>query len=97
MQTVETLNEGLKRAYAVTIPANDVAQRVEAEIKSIAPQIKMPGFRPGKVPVNLVKKMHGPAIEQDVLNKAVQDGVQQLLVEQKLRPGMQPSVELDEG
>ena len=97
MQTVETLNEGLKRAYAVTIPANDVAQRVEAEIKSIAPQIKMPGFRPGKVPVNLVKKMHGPAIEQDVLNKTVQDGVQQLLTEQKLRPAMQPSVELDEG
>lgn len=96
MQTVETLNEGLKRAYALTIPANDVAQRVEAEIKSIAPQIRMPGFRPGKVPTNLVKKMHGPAIEQDVLNKAVQDGVQQLLAEQKLRPAMQPSVELDE-
>ena len=97
MQTVETLNEGLKRAYSLTIPANDVAARVEAEIKSIAPQIKMPGFRPGKVPANLVKKMHGPAIEQDMLQKAVQDGIQQLLVEQKLRPAMQPSVELDEG
>ena len=97
MQTVETLNEGLKRAYTVTIAANDVAQRVEAEIKSIAPQIRMPGFRPGKVPANLVKKMHGPAIEQDVLNKTVQDGIQQLLSEQNLRPAMQPSVELDEG
>ncbi len=97
MQTVETLNEGLKRAYTVTIPANDVAQRIEAEIKSIAPQVRMPGFRPGKVPANLVKKMHGPAIEQDVLNKAVQDGVQQLLAEQKLRPAMQPSVELVDG
>ena len=97
MQTVETLNEGLKRAYSVTIPANDVAKRVEAEIKSIAPQISMPGFRPGKVPANLVKKMHGASIEQDVLNKTVQDGIQQLLAEQKLRPAMQPSVELDEG
>lgn len=97
MQTVETLNEGLKRAYTLTIPANDVAQRIEAEIKSIAPQIRMPGFRPGKVPANLIKKMHGPAIEQDVLNKAVQDGVQQLLAEQKLRPAMQPSVELVDG
>ncbi len=94
MQTVETLNEGLKRAYTLTIPANDVAKRVEAEIKSIAPQVRMPGFRPGKVPANLVKKMHGPAIEQDVLNKAVQDGIQQLVSEQKLRPAMQPSVEL---
>jgi trigger factor len=97
MQTVETLNEGLKRAYTLTIPANDVAARVEAEIKSIAPQVRMPGFRPGKVPANLVKKMHGPAIEQDVLNKAVQDGVQQLIAEQKLRPAIQPSVELQDG
>jgi trigger factor len=97
MQTVETLNEGLKRAYTLTIPANDVAARVDAEIKAVAPQIKMPGFRPGKVPVNLVRKMHGPAIEQDALNKAVQEGVQLLLVEQKLRPAMQPSIELDEG
>jgi trigger factor len=96
MQTVETLNEGLKRAYTVTIPANDVAARVEAEIKSIAPQIRMPGFRPGKVPANLVKKMHGPSIEQDVLNKTVQDGIQQLLSEQNLRPAMQPSVELND-
>ena len=94
MQTVETLNEGLKRAYTVTIPGKDVATRVEAEIKSIAPQVRMPGFRPGKVPANLIKKMHGPSIEQDVLNKTVQDGVQQLLAEQKLRPAMQPSVEL---
>ncbi len=97
MQTVETLNEGLKRGYTLTIPANDVAKRIEAEIKSIAPQIRMPGFRPGKVPTNLVKKMHGPAIEQDVLNKAVSDGIQQLLSEQQLRPATQPSVELDEG
>jgi trigger factor len=97
MQTVETLNDGLKRAYTLTIPANDVAARVDAEIKAVAPQIRMPGFRPGKVPVNLVRKMHGPAIEQDALNKAVQDGVQLLLVEQKLRPAVQPSVELDEG
>ncbi len=96
MQTVETLNEGLKRAYSITIPANDVAKRVEAEIKSIAPSVQMPGFRPGKVPANLVKKMHGAAIEQDMLNKVVQDGIQQLLVEQRLRPAMQPSVELDE-
>src|SRR3954467_11641275 len=57
----------------------------------------MPGFRPGKVPANLVRKMHGPAIEQEALQSAVQEGVQQLLAEQKLRPAMQPSVELEEG
>ena len=97
MQTVETLNEGLKRAYRITIPAKDIDARVDHELKSIAPQVRMPGFRPGKVPANLVRKMHGPALEQQALQNAVQDGVQQLLAEQKIRPAMQPSVELAEG
>ena len=50
----------------------------------------MPGFRPGKVPANLVRKMHGAQLEQQALESAVQDGVQQLLSEQKIRPAMQP-------
>jgi FKBP-type peptidyl-prolyl cis-trans isomerase (trigger factor) len=50
MQTVETLNEGLKRAYRITISAKDIDARVDGELKKVAPQIRMPGFRPGKVP-----------------------------------------------
>jgi trigger factor len=96
MQTVETLNQGLKRAYRITIPRRDIDARVDGELKKVAPQIRMPGFRPGKVPPNLVRKMHGPALEQEALNSAVQEGVQQLMAEQKLRPAMQPSVELEE-
>jgi trigger factor len=96
MQTVETLNEGLKRAYRITISRKDIDARVDGELRRVAPQIRMPGFRPGKVPPNLVRKMHGPALEQEALNSAVQDGVQQLMTEQKLRPAMQPSVRLEE-
>jgi trigger factor len=97
MQTVETLNQGLKRAYRITIPAKDIDALVDKERKSIAPQVRMPGFRPGKVPANLVRKMHGPALEQQALESAVQDGVQQLLAEQKIRPAMQPQVALEAG
>jgi len=97
MQTVETLNQGLKRAYRITIPAKEIDALVDKELKSITPQVRMPGFRPGKVPANLVRKMHGPALEQQALQNAVQDGVQQLMSEQKLRPAMQPSVALEEG
>jgi trigger factor len=96
MQTVETLNEGLKRAFKITIPAKDIDARVDKELKTVAPRIQMPGFRPGKVPANLVRKMHGPALEQQALESAVQEGIQQLLAEQKLRPATQPSVELEE-
>jgi len=97
MQTVETLNEGLKRAYTLTITAKDIDAKVDAEVKRVAPQVKMPGFRPGKVPTNLVRKMHGEALAQDALNAAIQQGIQQLMVDNQLRPAMQPSVELAEG
>jgi len=95
MQTVETLNEGLKRAYTLTITAKEIDAKVDAEVKKVAPQIKMPGFRPGKVPANLIRKMHGAALMQDALNTAIQDGIQHLIVSNKLRPAMQPSVALE--
>ncbi|MCU6453484.1 trigger factor [Sphingomonas sp. A2-49] len=94
MQTVETLNEGLKRAYTLTITAKDIDAKVDAEVKRVAPQVKMPGFRPGKVPANLVRKMHGESLAADALNTAIQQGVQQLLADKGLRPAMQPSVAL---
>src|SRR5688500_11539057 len=96
MQTVETLNEGLKRAYTLTITAKEIDGKVDAELKKVAPQVRMPGFRPGKVPANLVKKMHGPALLQDALNTSIQEGVQKLMADNQLRPAMQPSVELGE-
>jgi len=97
IKTVETENEGLKRAFMLTIPAKDIEARVEQEVKRIAPQIRMPGFRPGKVPPNLIRKMHGDSLQGEALNGAVQDGVQQLLSEKNIRPALQPQVELDQG
>ncbi|MDP8993422.1 MAG: trigger factor [Pseudomonadota bacterium] len=95
MQTVETLNEGLKRAYRLTIEAKDIDARVDRELKAVAPQVRMPGFRPGKVPANLIRKMHGARLEQQALESAIQEGVQKLMSDEKLRPAMQPRVELE--
>jgi trigger factor len=97
IKTVETENEGLKRAFMLTIPAEDIEARVEQEVKRIAPQVRMPGFRPGKVPANLIRKMHGDSLRGEALQGAVQDGVQQLLSENNIRPALQPQVELNEG
>ena len=97
MHSVETENQGLKRAYKLTIPASEIDSKIDREIKRLAPQIRMPGFRPGKVPPNLIRKMHGEQIHSEALNTAVQDAVQQLLSDQKLRPAMQPAVELAPG
>ena len=97
MQIVETSNQGLKRAYTVTIKAKDIAARVEGEVSKIAPQVRMPGFRPGKVPSNLVKKMHGPALHQEALNTSVREAIDKVIADNKLRPAMQPQIALGEG
>ena len=97
MQIKETANEGLKRAYTVTIPAKEIDERVNSEVKKIAPQVKMPGFRPGKVPANLVRKMHGEQLHAQTLNDMIRESVDKVMADNKLRPAMQPSVELDEG
>ncbi len=94
MQIVETLNEGLKRAYTITIAAKDLEARVDAEVKKIAPQVRMPGFRPGKVPANLIRKMHGESIHADALNASIQESVDKAIRDNGLRPAIQPSIEL---
>jgi trigger factor len=97
MEAQETQNEGLKRAYRLTVTVADIEARIDAEVKKIAPQVKMPGFRPGKVPPNLVKKMHREALMQEALNSSIQDGVQKTITDHKLRPATQPHVHLDHG
>ncbi|GMN13696.1 trigger factor [Altererythrobacter sp. MTPC7] len=97
MQINETTNEGLKRAYALTIPAADIEKQIDAEIKKVAPQIKMPGFRPGKVPANLVRKMHGEQLHAQVINDTIRSSVDELMKEKELRPAMQPAISLGEG
>ena len=97
MKTVETKNEGLSRAYTMTITAKDIEALVDKEVKKVAPQVRMPGFRPGKVPPNLVRKMHGEAMAADALNKAIQDGIQKTIGDNKLRPATQPEVSLADG
>lgn len=97
MQIVETTNDGLKRAYTVTITARQISEQIEGEVKRMAPQVRMPGFRPGKVPVNLIRKMHGPALHQDALNSSIREAMDKLVSDNDLRPAMQPQIELGEG
>lgn len=96
MQIDETTNDGLKREYALTIPAADLSARIDGEVSRIAPQVRMPGFRPGKVPANLVRKMHGDALHAEALQTAVREGLDTLIRDKSLRPALQPKVDLDE-
>ena len=94
MQIAETLNQGLRREYSLVIPAGALAARVDARLAEVSKTIRMPGFRPGKVPPNLVRKMHGDTLRGEALQAAVNDGVQQLLADRALRPANQPQVDV---
>jgi trigger factor len=97
MQIVETTNEGLKRGYTVKIAAQDIASLIDGEARKMAPTVRLPGFRPGKVPANLLKKMHGPQLHQEALNASIRDAMDKLVADNQLRPAMQPEISLGEG
>lgn len=100
MQVTETVSEGLKRGYKVVISADDIDAKIDAEVKKIQGQIKMPGFRPGKAPLSLLKKLHGKNLLGQVLEETINSTSQAALDEQNVRPAMQPKIEVvsfDEG
>ena len=94
MDYKETLNKDLKRSYEVTIPSADVELQVNSKILEIQKTIKMDGFRPGKVPTDLIKKQHGEQAHSEVLNDIINKNVSELVAEKKLRPVAQPQVNL---
>jgi len=94
MQVTELKNEGLKREFEITLEAKDINKKIEDRLAKAAKTIKMPGFRPGKVPISLVKKKHGKEILGEVLEHAVADSSQKVLKERELNPAMQPKIEI---
>lgn len=94
MQVTETLSEGLKRAFTVVLPSADVENRRVERLAEISKTLRLPGFRPGKVPPSVVRQRYGTAIAAEVVEESVQAAVQQVLTERGLRPAIQPSVDL---
>jgi trigger factor len=100
MQVVEKNNEGLLRDFRVTIAADDIQKRVDARLQEVGKDIRIPGFRPGKAPLKILKQRYGNAVMGEVLEAAVQDSSRELLDERGLRPAGQPKIEsvnFDEG
>ncbi|KXV72040.1 MULTISPECIES: trigger factor [Acetobacter] len=97
MQVTDTLNEGLKRGFTITIPAAELAEKRDARLKEVAANLTLPGFRPGKVPVSLARQRHGEAVRAEVLEQAVSESLRSALEERGLRPAGQPQVELVSG
>jgi trigger factor len=96
MQVTETLSEGLRRAYAVVVPAAEIESKCGAKLAEIGRTIRLPGFRPGKVPLNLVRQRFGVSVMAEVMQDALTTAADQVLEDRKLRPAGQPKIALSE-
>ena len=94
MQVVEKSNEGLSRVIAVTIPAAELNQKLDAKLKEVAPQMKLKGFRPGKVPMSHVKKTFGRDLMGEIVNEALNSSSQKALDDAKVRPAAPAEMKL---
>ncbi len=94
MQVVEKSNEGLSRVIAVTIPAAELNQKLDAKLKEVAPQMKLKGFRPGKVPMSHVKKTFGRDLMGEIVNDALNTSSQKALDDAKVRPAAPAEMKL---
>jgi trigger factor len=95
MQVTETLSDGLRRSYAVTMPASEIESRAKARLADIGKTLRLPGFRPGKVPPNLLRQRFGSSVMAEVLQQAVDGAADLVISERQLRPAGQPRVSLD--
>jgi trigger factor len=100
MEVVETNSEGLLRDFKVTIAADDIQKRVDTRLEEVGRDMRIPGFRPGKAPLKILKQRFGGAVMGEVLEAAVQDSSREVLGDRGLRPAGQPKIEVvsfDEG
>ena len=100
MQVEEIKIEGLRREFKVAVDATEIEDKINYRLEEYAKTVKMPGFRPGKVPVSLLRKRYGDSLRGEVLEQAVNDSSAQTITERGLRPAGQPKIEVksfDEG
>jgi trigger factor len=96
MQVTELDAKGLKKTFKIVVEAATLNEEMEAELKAAGAKIKIPGFRPGFVPLKVLQQRYGKSVEADVLNKAINDAASNLLRDKGLRPAMTPSVDSQE-
>ena len=94
MQVNETLNEGLKRGYAITVTAAELEAKVNEKLAEAQPEVEMKGFRKGKVPMALLKKQFGQKVMGEAMQEAIDGAMQEHFEKSGDRPAMQPEVKM---
>jgi trigger factor len=94
MQVKETLNEGLKRGYAITVTAAELEAKVNEKLAEAQPDVEMKGFRKGKVPMALLKKQFGQRVMGEAMQESIDGAMSEHFEKSGDRPAMQPEVKM---
>ncbi|MFQ5954941.1 MAG: trigger factor [Kiloniellales bacterium] len=94
MQVTQTLSEGLRREFKVVVSAKDIEEKFNDRLVELGRTVRLPGFRPGKVPSKILKQRFGQGLMGEILEQAVNDSAAQAMAEQGLQPVMQPKIEV---
>jgi trigger factor len=94
MQVTETLSDGLKRELEVVVPATTLDERLDRYLTEMKDNVKLNGFRPGKVPLAHLKKMYGKRAMGDIVGEVLNETVQQAVQDRDERPATQPQIDL---
>ena len=94
MQVTQVSAEGLKHHLKVVVPAADIESKVSERLNGLAKTARLPGFRPGKAPVALLRKQYGRSVVGEVLEKSIDEGSKKAIADNQLRPALQPKVEV---
>ena len=97
MQVTETLKDGLKRGYTITLPGAELDKKVEQKLIEAQPEIEMKGFRKGKVPMAMLRKQYGERLMGDAMQDAIDGAMKDHFDQSGDRPAMQPKVEMKGG
>jgi trigger factor len=96
MQVTETVNEGLKRSLKVVVEAAELERDFSSRLGELGSQVRLKGFRPGKVPVSHLRRIYGKSVMAEVVQKKVDDSTRKALAERQLKPAYSPQIELPE-
>lgn len=96
MQVSLEREEGLERTLRVDIPADRIDNAVNDKLSQLARSVRLDGFRPGKVPLRVVRNRFGGEVRQEVVNEIMQSSLQEAIGQQELRPAGTPSVEAND-
>jgi trigger factor len=96
MQVTETTNDGLRREFRVVVPATDLEERVHERLTKLKDQVRINGFRPGKVPVAHLKKVYGRAVMAETIEEVVRETTGKIVTDHGLKLAMEPKTTLPE-